>query len=640
MTAVVLLLGCERIAGLGHHVRAPDAAVEADGSASSDQGEVAGADRAGDQDAPSSTGTDVPVVPGGPEQEFPGFAAAAPDEPYAVARPSGVILVFYRGNDGNLWRLEQSTPGGAFGKPIAMGFAISSRPTAVLGVDDAVEVFARLPGHAMGYFPETARGVWEGPRTLGGSIKGDVIPLVHPDRSLTVFGVTTSGAVLRICQTSPGGSWVVDDSVGLPQGLEAGSDVAAAAVPFGSKVREALAVKRLDHELHIIEQQPSGTDDVCGQRFRFDPWGVRARPVMGRPAAGWMVSQGSAELSVFYLYGDVLVLMSRDDRQLLDPVAGDPAAVRLPDGRWAVFAHEHPPLAHVRWAAQKSPDFEAAWEPSASIGGNLSGGPMAVVAPGGAIWLFGRDDRRALVSAHQLPGGAWSGWANLEDQAPTPDASADAPDTERSKCPEEPSSTGLCQGFEAPLTALGWSHNDEMGLVSTDSTNVRRGRSSMKFLAMPGHFNQPNVGHGFTTLVPPWYLRFFMFVPEDSPFIISGGGSASMTSPAGRIDVGWNGNRIRLSGSDDLLTEQLYREDLPLVGHWSCFVLSVRSADARQVYLTVDGQPGLMVGLAKAVPPVSELRFAFVADLPADSPSRACWIDEVLISQSPIGCDD
>ncbi|HTT50065.1 MAG TPA: glycoside hydrolase domain-containing protein [Streptosporangiaceae bacterium] len=127
--------------------------------------------------------------------------------PSAVTSVPGTVAVFAKGTDGRLWEAV-SRPGAGWSalRPLGMG-RLGSRPAAVARPDGVIDVFWRgSSDHHLWqarYIP--GRG-WAKPHDLGGQLRSGPAPAVSGRGTLTVFWTGTDGH-LWVIQRMPRAAW-------------------------------------------------------------------------------------------------------------------------------------------------------------------------------------------------------------------------------------------------------------------------------------------------------------------------------------------------------------------------------------------------------------------------------------------------
>jgi hypothetical protein len=227
--------------------------------------------------------------------------------------------------------------------------------------------------------------------------------------------------------------------------------------------------------------------------------------------------------------------------------------------------------------------------------------------------------------------------------APAPDAPVAGPLPDAPPDPSGPTrcpgDAVVCDGFEAPgLDSAIWNPFAEPGATLTiDSTRAARGIRSVHLHVDPRSTEPVGLHTGPISaagLPDPVYVRFFLFMPEAiQPF---GGAFVSLDNDANQgISVDWDATRVTLEGvSRDPAVAG------PPHGRWVCMRVKAQTGSTSELSLFIDGAttPALSSPLAGPIL-LQRVMFAISPDGAATGPTDL-WIDEVLVSRNPVGCDD
>ncbi|KAK0703712.1 hypothetical protein B0T26DRAFT_732354 [Lasiosphaeria miniovina] len=160
---------------------------------------------------------------------------------YSHGSPSGVVLggspivgrnvdgrlqVFVRGNEGNLWSVPQSSPGGGWGGWISLGHpqavGITDSASVAANADGRLEIFAQgVDQNLYHIWQTTPGGSWSGWDLRGspsGGIEGVLSIATSQDGRMEVFAVGNDGALWHIWQLSVNGGWSNWFNHGTPSG--------------------------------------------------------------------------------------------------------------------------------------------------------------------------------------------------------------------------------------------------------------------------------------------------------------------------------------------------------------------------------------------------------------------------------------
>jgi hypothetical protein len=205
--------------------------------------------------------------------------------------------------------------------------------------------------------------------------------------------------------------------------------------------------------------------------------------------------------------------------------------------------------------------------------------------------------------------------------------------------PRCPADVVVCDGFEAAdLNPAVWSPFAQAGAALTiDATRAARGNRSVR-LHVDARSTEPAGLHtgpiSAAGLPNPVYVRFFLFMPE--PVASFGGAFVALDNDANQgVSADWNATRVTLEGASD--DPEIAG---PPHGRWTCMLVEARTGSPGELSLFIDGAstPALSSPLGSPIV-LQRVMFAISPDGSATQPVDL-WIDEVLVSRNPIGCDD
>jgi hypothetical protein len=235
------------------------------------------------------------------------------------------------------------------------------------------------------------------------------------------------------------------------------------------------------------------------------------------------------------------------------------------------------------------------------------------------------------------PGGGGGAGGSAPVDAPV-DGSVglDAPST----CP---AGTVICDGFEgAAINAARWSTFTDPGiaLVALDGTVKARGASSIHLTGVAGQKGE--VGFGTNVDVPnPAYLRFYIRTASNTAQP-GGGGLVTMDdggTPQHDVNFGWEGTTIDIEGNV-LTGAPTHNGGLP---HelWTCVVMKASSGVPGEFSVALDGAAAPVLTTTFLAPTqLHRLLFSMNFDLRQSAQPYDAWIDEVALSDRPLGCTD
>ncbi len=227
--------------------------------------------------------------------------------------------------------------------------------------------------------------------------------------------------------------------------------------------------------------------------------------------------------------------------------------------------------------------------------------------------------------------------AAMPDRAPDSPPDTPAGGAGASRCP---ATFAICDGFEKPTldsAVFGGFSTPGASAFSIDDTRSYRGARSLRLHVEAMTTEPVGVGSGPLSdmaLPNPVYVRFFLFLPEDVPRYDSS--FVTIDDPQG-LWAGWTDHDVTLSG---LVTDERAVPGVVAHGRWVCMLVKARTGSDSELSLFVDGSATPVATTSLTMAPVFH-RVMFAID-PDGNQTRPVdlWIDEVLVSGTPVGCDD
>ncbi len=128
----------------------------------------------------------------------------------------GRLEIFWRGNDGNIWRANQTSPGGSWAGPVSAGFGGGSSLAVATNLDGRLEIFWQgNDGNIWRAHQTSPGGSWAGPFSTGFGNGRNLTAATNQDGRLEIFWVGANNSIYRAHQTSAGGSWSDPVSTGI-----------------------------------------------------------------------------------------------------------------------------------------------------------------------------------------------------------------------------------------------------------------------------------------------------------------------------------------------------------------------------------------------------------------------------------------
>ena len=228
------------------------------------------------------------------------------------------------------------------------------------------------------------------------------------------------------------------------------------------------------------------------------------------------------------------------------------------------------------------------------------------------------------------------GLDSTDGQASPPDGPGNG--NPPSRCP---AGASLCDGFEQTGLDTGvWNpFSDPGSTITIDTSRAVRGNRSLRLHIEPG-FSQAvglHSGGEAARVTDPAYVRFFVYVPAPDPAF--GGARVTVDDNVSQsVSAEWTSSQLSLDGMP--AGQGAAQTSFPAHGRWVCLVLQVASGAPGAASLSVDGQsPPALATVLQTAPPFKRLMFVLDPDGSQSQPVDM-WIDEVLVSRTPVGCDD
>jgi hypothetical protein len=236
-------------------------------------------------------------------------------------------------------------------------------------------------------------------------------------------------------------------------------------------------------------------------------------------------------------------------------------------------------------------------------------------------------------------GGSTPGAGGSADAAIDVDAPVDA--APPSKCPP---GALLCDGFDKPAldSSLWTPFTNGTSSWAIDPAKAARGTRSLRLHVAAGTMDAVGLAWNPNPASPmpnPTYVRFFLFLPQPTPHFV--GAFVTLDNPQNQgVSVEWSDSVVSLESLGDLLASSTFGTGIFEPGRWVCVVMKVQTGPASELSLFVDGKstPELTSELTGA-PLFQRLMFAISPD-GGQTQAADFWIDEVVLSQSPVGCAD
>jgi hypothetical protein len=263
------------------------------------------------------------------------------------------------------------------------------------------------------------------------------------------------------------------------------------------------------------------------------------------------------------------------------------------------------------------------------MGGMAAGGTGGIATGGVGGALDGSAGRPGMDAA-------------VLDASSPPDApvGADAA-PEPSLCP---GSYPLCDGFEGPgiqdaLWGLPYVEPPSLQgtLLTIDPSMHRRGRSSMRVHLPAGKKGVASM-HTPVGAFKDFYARIFLFM-HAAP---RGGGLFAIDDPQA-VEIEWDQGGVELGDlPPDLLQRPLPPRPLLPKDRWVCLLMVIKttsSGGTAQLFIDDDRNAALTLSLTRK-PMIMRAQMVFDIDVPLAGPPFDMWVDELLVSDTPIGCSN
>ncbi len=197
----------------------------------------------------------------------------------------------------------------------------------------------------------------------------------------------------------------------------------------------------------------------------------------------------------------------------------------------------------------------------------------------------------------------------------------------------------VCDGFERSELGFDvWNSFGENGArFSLDSSRAARGSRSVRLHLDPRTTEPVGLHTGpidSNPLPDPVWVRFYLFVPEATPHF-SGAFVTFDNDNREFLSVDWDDRSLTLDGARNAPTAAG-----PPRGRWVCMLVKAQTAGGGELSLYIDGAPTpTLTSTLAAHPILHRLMFAISPDGTQPAPVDL-FIDEVLMSRTPIGCED
>jgi hypothetical protein len=292
-------------------------------------------------------------------------------DPAAGRNADGRIETFAVGDDGNLYHIWQTSPGGGWTAFYSLGrpgtTALTAVPSIATNTDGRLEIFAVGADGAVWHTWQWSGGAgWSNWYSLGapggGQFVGNVAAGRNGDGRLEIAVVDNAGAMWHSWQWSPSGGWSAFYSLGHP---------AAGPLVVGTPGEGTNADGRLEIVVH-------GSDNAVWHIWQTTPSG------------GW---------GAYYSLGG-------DD-------VSDPNIARNGDGRLEAFFITSAGKVSHTWQTSPGGGWIGPFDLT-SNGTVLSGTPQAATNLDGRVEVIALNQDQTMQDNHQdVPSGGWVGWSLL-----------------------------------------------------------------------------------------------------------------------------------------------------------------------------------------------------------------------------------
>ena len=144
------------------------------------------------------------------------MGGAVRSEPSAVSVGPHILDVFYRGADGELWEVSfRSGTGWAGARRIAMMGVLGGPPRAVAQPNGAIDVFWKGSADPHAWYGRFTPGQgWTGPKSLGGNLASSPSPVESSPGAIRVFWKGTDKSLWHVARSNSG-RWSRPTSLGM-----------------------------------------------------------------------------------------------------------------------------------------------------------------------------------------------------------------------------------------------------------------------------------------------------------------------------------------------------------------------------------------------------------------------------------------
>lgn len=339
--------------------------------------------------------TMIPCIANSVYWRFPYYSYKSTD-PISTDK-GGIMQVFAKGGDGQIYGMAQAAPNGGWGSWTAMGGTPASDPVAVSNVSGGSTVFARFTDGNLWYKSQAySGGSWAAWVSLG-AVAGRPAAGKSPDGYWDVFCRMADGSIQHRWSrptgvnawASLGGNFPGDPVVGL-----------------NWEGREEVFVRGSDNQLYHCWQLNDGT---------FSGWASLGGSIAGEPTIG-KLSDGRLEIYCRFIDGS----MQHNWQLTQNPgtswggwnAYSGTTTTNLVAARTPTFMQELYSAGTggtINRCYQTSVD--GAWSAWESLGGSgLGGAPMVGHNEDGRLQVFQFRNDGKMYSTWQQTSGGWSGW--------------------------------------------------------------------------------------------------------------------------------------------------------------------------------------------------------------------------------------
>ena len=322
----------------------------------------------------------------------------------AVLGRGGKVLVFARGTNHAILRIQQTSADGPFGPWHDMGGSFPGNPVAAAQENGLVNVFAVDGDGSVRWNRQHADGSWDTTwADLGGDAALEPAVAMHADGTLDVFVRKPNGTLAHARQDAPNGGFGAWKSLG-------GSDLVGEPV-VGTRANGLLTVFVRQHDGRIwrVAQDTTGDWSTTGT---FDG-PMASSPAVGNEADGNLVVAATGDDGKLHVrtYGHGW----SDWKSLGGDVASGPTIVARKDGRLLVLAVQRDGRAWL--VRQSSPN--GSFEAGAPFGGDASTPLAAQPYDDGRVSIYALTTHGDLAHRWIRTDGTWSDWQRLDGDVAT-----------------------------------------------------------------------------------------------------------------------------------------------------------------------------------------------------------------------------